>query len=71
MVASGLGITVLPATALTPRHANLLVRAVPFAEPQPARRIALAWRRGFYRASALQHLAETIRGLELPVRRLS
>ncbi len=71
MVASGLGITVLPATALTPRHANPLVRAVPFAEPQPARRIALAWRRGFYRASALQHLAETIRGLELPVRRLS
>ncbi len=71
MVASGLGITVLPATALTPRHANPLVRAVPFAEPQPARRIALASRQGYYRAAALQHLAETIRSLELPVRRLS
>jgi LysR family hydrogen peroxide-inducible transcriptional activator len=70
MVASGLGITVLPATALTPRYANPLVRAVEFADPRPARRIALAWRSGFYRAQALARLAELIRGLDLPVTRL-
>jgi LysR family hydrogen peroxide-inducible transcriptional activator len=70
MVASGLGITVLPATALTPRYANALVKPVEFAEPRPARRIALASRRGFHRAAALEKLAAAIRGLDLPVRRL-
>ena len=45
MVASGLGVTVLPATALTARYANPLVKAVEFADPRPARRVALAWRR--------------------------
>jgi LysR family hydrogen peroxide-inducible transcriptional activator len=70
MVASGLGITVLPATALTPRYANPLVKPVEFAAPRPARRIALVWRRGFHRAAALEKLAEAIRGLDLPVRRL-
>jgi LysR family hydrogen peroxide-inducible transcriptional activator len=70
MVASGLGITVLPATALTPRYANPLVKPVEFAEPRPARRIALASRRGFHRAAALEKLATAIRSLDLPVRRL-
>jgi LysR family hydrogen peroxide-inducible transcriptional activator len=70
MVASGLGITVLPATALTSRYANPLVKAVEFADPQPARRIALASRRGFHRPAALAKLAELIRGLDLPVTRL-
>jgi DNA-binding transcriptional LysR family regulator len=45
MVASGLGVTVLPKTALTERYATPLVKAVPFAEPRPKRRIAVAWRR--------------------------
>lgn len=70
MVASGLGVTVLPATALTPRHANALVRVVEFSAPRPMRRVALASRRGFHRAAALQKLAEAVRGLDLPVRPL-
>ncbi|MEW6690945.1 MAG: LysR substrate-binding domain-containing protein [Pseudomonadota bacterium] len=70
MVASGLGVTVLPATALTPRHANALVKAIAFSAPQPVRRIALAWRTGFHRQAALDRLAATVRGLALPVRRL-
>lgn len=71
MVASGLGVTVLPATALTARHATQLVKAVPFANPQPARRVVLASRQGFHRAAALDKLAEAVRGLDLPVSRLS
>ena len=71
MVASGLGITVLPATALTARHASHLVKAIPFANPQPARRVVLASRRGFHRAAALAKLAEAVRGLDLPVTRLA
>jgi LysR family hydrogen peroxide-inducible transcriptional activator len=70
MVASGLGVTVLPATALTPRHANALVKTVEFSAPCPVRRVALASRRGFHRPAALEKLAASIRGLELPIKRL-
>ena len=48
MVASGLGVSVLPATALTARHASPLVKSVEFAAPCPVRRVALASRRGFF-----------------------
>jgi LysR family hydrogen peroxide-inducible transcriptional activator len=69
MVASGLGVTVLPATALTARHATALVKVVPFSEPCPVRRVALASRRGFHRPAALARLVSAIRGLDLPVSR--
>jgi LysR family hydrogen peroxide-inducible transcriptional activator len=67
MVASGLGVTVLPATALTARYRTPLVRSIEFAPPHPKRRIALAWRKGFPRPGAVRKLAEAIRGLDLPV----
>src|SRR5689334_11577115 len=70
MVASGLGVTVLPATALTSRYSNSLVKAIAFSNPRPTRRVALAWRRGFHRQAALEKLVATIRGLPLPVTRL-
>jgi LysR family hydrogen peroxide-inducible transcriptional activator len=70
MVASGLGVTVLPKTALTERHETPLVKAVPFAEPRPKRRIAVAWRKtGEARArpSAVRKLVEALRTVDLPV----
>jgi LysR family hydrogen peroxide-inducible transcriptional activator len=67
MVASGLGITVLPATALTDRQANALVRSIPFEGIPPQRRVALAWRKGFARMAAVRRIAEAVRGLALPV----
>lgn len=70
MVASGLGISVLPATALTLRHGSALVKAVPFTNPQPSRRVVLASRHGFHRSGALARLAGAVRGLDLPVTRL-
>jgi LysR family hydrogen peroxide-inducible transcriptional activator len=70
MVASGLGVTVLPATALTARHANPLVKTVAFSDPCPVRRIALASRRGFHRPAALDKLVAAIHGLSLPVKNL-
>lgn len=70
MVASGLGVSVLPATALTARHASALVKAVPFTNPQPSRRVVLASRHGFHRSGALAKLAEAVHGLDLPVSRL-
>jgi LysR family hydrogen peroxide-inducible transcriptional activator len=67
MVASGMGITVLPATALTSRYASPLVRSLPFEGSPPQRRVALAWRRGFARMAAVRKVAEAIRTLDLPV----
>jgi LysR family hydrogen peroxide-inducible transcriptional activator len=71
MVASGAGVTVLPVTALTERYLNPLVRAIPFAEPVPMRRVALAWRKAFARPAAVKKLAEVIRRLDLPVQHLT
>lgn len=70
MVASGLGVSVMPATALTGRHASALVKPVPFADPRPSRRIGLAFRQGFHRPAAIEKIASAIAGLDLPVRRL-
>jgi LysR family hydrogen peroxide-inducible transcriptional activator len=70
MVASGAGVTVLPATALTPRYANALVKDIAFAAPVPMRRIALVWRKAFARSAAVKKLAEAILRLELPVHML-
>lgn len=70
MVASGAGITVLPASALTPRHANPLVKVVDFAPPVPMRRVALAWRKAFARPAAVDRLAEALLRLDLPVHRI-
>jgi LysR family transcriptional regulator, hydrogen peroxide-inducible genes activator len=68
MVASGLGVTVLPATALTDRYQNPLVKTLSFAEPVPKRRVVLASRQGFYRPKAVALVAKTIRSLELPIK---
>ena len=70
MVASGLGVTVLPKTALTERYATPLVKAVPFAEPRPKRRIAVAWRKtleGQERPKAIRKLVEAVKSVDLPV----
>jgi len=60
MVASGLGITVLPASANSARYRNKLLRVIPFTNPAPSRRIALAWRKSFARGQAIEVLAQAI-----------
>jgi len=67
MVAAGVGITVLPASALTGQggHHDRLVY-VPFSAPVPQRRVALVWRKSFTRASAMQLLAQAIHEARLP-----
>jgi LysR family hydrogen peroxide-inducible transcriptional activator len=53
MVASGLGVSVLPRDALTPRYHSRLVVPIPFARPVPSRRVALAYRKSFPRPEAV------------------
>jgi LysR family hydrogen peroxide-inducible transcriptional activator len=65
MVASGLGITVMPCSALTPKYHNKRLTALSFAKPVPARQIGLAWRKGFTRPDALKAVADSIRTLRV------
>ncbi len=60
MVASGLGITVLPASANSARYRSPLLKVIPFAKPVPSRRIALAWRKSFTRDQAIGMLTKAI-----------
>lgn len=61
MVASGLGITVLPASALGMNsYAPDLLITRPFAKPVPSRSVALAWRVSFPRPKAIDALIDAI-----------
>lgn len=67
MVASGVGITVMPASAVDglPQDDPLL-RVCPFAAPQPLRRIGLAWRASFPRHQAIDLLRRAVLDCKLP-----
>lgn len=61
MVASGIGITVMPQTSVpakTPRDS--LIEYVPFRPPVPQRRVVLAWRKSFTRPAAIEALRRAI-----------
>jgi LysR family transcriptional regulator, hydrogen peroxide-inducible genes activator len=60
MVASGLGISVLPRDALTPKYHSQLVVPVPFTKPAPSRRIALAARKSFPRPEAIAAIRDAV-----------
>lgn len=66
MVATGIGVTVLPQTAVSyhPAAAELLSLR-PFVPPVPQRVVALAWRKSFPRPRAIRVLAEAVRTGEL------
>ncbi len=66
MVASGLGVSVMPAGALSSQYQTDLVRAIPFEDPVPSRRIGLAYRIGFSRTQALAAVKAAVRNLKLP-----
>ncbi|SNR81477.1 LysR family transcriptional regulator, hydrogen peroxide-inducible genes activator [Methylobacillus rhizosphaerae] len=66
MVASNLGITVLPCSAAVERYQNPLIKMIPFADPVPTRRMALAWRKGYTRGQAIECLLNALRSLQSP-----
>jgi LysR family hydrogen peroxide-inducible transcriptional activator len=67
MVASGLGVTVLPASAI-PRHAarGELLAYIPFTRPAPDRTVVLAWRRSFLRPAAIECLRQAVLAADRP-----
>ena len=66
MVASGLGITVMPCSALTKKYANKRLIAIDLAKPVPGRRIGLAWRRGFTRPQVIDVIRDAVHALKMP-----
>lgn len=60
MVASGLGVSVLPRDALTPKYHSRMVVAVPFTKPAPSRRVALAYRKSFPRPAAMVAIRDAV-----------
>lgn len=67
MVASGVGITVMPATAVdTLPKDDPLLRTRPIREPVPTRRIGLVWRASFPRHQAIDLLRRALLDCELP-----
>ena len=67
MVASGVGVTVLPSTSVAPGDGgNDLIRIRPFTRPVPDRRVVLAWRKSFPRPQAVEALRQAILACDLP-----
>jgi LysR family hydrogen peroxide-inducible transcriptional activator len=66
MVASGYGISVLPAGTLCGIYRNEMVVPIPFEEPAPSRRVALAWRQGFTRPQAIEAIVKAVGMIDNP-----
>ena len=64
MVASGLGISILPASALD-ENDHLLFSIIPFKPPIPSRRIVLAYRRHFIRIKAVEAIRQAVLASQL------
>jgi LysR family hydrogen peroxide-inducible transcriptional activator len=61
MVASGLGVTVLPMSSIPQKlPRDSLIAYVPFKKPVPDRRVVLAWRKSFTRGAAIEALRKAI-----------
>lgn len=67
MVASGLGITILPlSAAIGAGYQEDIFVTRPFVEPAPCRTVALAWRASFPRHKAIDALRDAIKQQPLP-----
>jgi LysR family hydrogen peroxide-inducible transcriptional activator len=66
MVASGIGITVLPKASVPDMQAqDGLLRYVPFEDPVPTRRVVIAWRKSFTRRAAIEAVREAMMACDL------
>lgn len=67
MVASGIGLTVLPIASVPDMNAkDGMLRYVPFAAPVPDRRVVIAWRKSFTRQAAIEAIHQAVLACDLP-----
>jgi len=64
MVASNLGISVLPKSATTDKYQDPLVKTIFFDSPVPFRRVALAYRKSAVKKDAVTHIIKVIKSLD-------
>jgi len=65
MVASNLGISVLPKSATVSGYENPLVKTIPFSDPKPYRRVALAYRKSTVKKEAINYIVKSIKKINL------
>lgn len=64
MVGEGMGITLLPELSIPRGHtSNDEIRYIPFADPEPARRIGMLYRKGSYRTESFEQIAQVIKSV--------
>jgi len=67
MVASGVGVTVMPSSSVDGIAADdPLLRVKPFAKPAPTRRVGLVWRSSFPRHKAIDAMRQALLDCHLP-----
>ncbi|HEY1044039.1 MAG TPA: hydrogen peroxide-inducible genes activator [Telluria sp.] len=67
MVASGIGLTVLPRASVPDMDAkDGMLRFVPFEEPAPSRRVVIVWRKSFTRRAAIDAIVQSVGACKLP-----
>ncbi|MBC7456220.1 MAG: hydrogen peroxide-inducible genes activator [Massilia sp.] len=67
MVASGIGLTVLPRTSVADMEdTHGMLRYLPFSGPVPSRRVVLVWRKSFTRRAAIDALCAAVAQCDLP-----
>ncbi|MEN3277472.1 MAG: LysR family transcriptional regulator, hydrogen peroxide-inducible s activator [Massilia sp.] len=67
MVASGIGITVLPrASVRDMEDPNGMLSFVPFSSPAPSRRVVIVWRKSFTRRAAIEAVCNAVAQCALP-----
>ncbi|AVR95476.1 hydrogen peroxide-inducible genes activator [Pseudoduganella armeniaca] len=67
MVASGIGLTVLPRASVPDMNATGgMLQFRYFEEPQPSRRVVIVWRKSFTRKAAIDAVVEAVAQCELP-----
>jgi LysR family hydrogen peroxide-inducible transcriptional activator len=67
MVASGVGVTVMPAAAVNDiKPKDPLLRVLPFRDPSPTRRVGLVWRTSYPRHQAVEVVRRALLDCKLP-----
>lgn len=67
MVASGIGLTVLPRTSVADmKDKSGLLRFMPFSAPVPSRRVVIVWRKSFTRRAAIEAICAAVAECDLP-----
>jgi LysR family hydrogen peroxide-inducible transcriptional activator len=67
MVASGIGLTVLPRASVPDMNEqDGMLQFRPFQQPEPSRRVVIVWRKSFTRKAAIDAICDAVSSCKLP-----